>query len=136
MSSESGLEFRSVADDAWYYARVGLEGEVLRVKFLGFSEEDDEVFRASDFKSRREVEEFKDRFRAASVQLQDSACSEVVAGDRVCACFSFHFNDVRFYDAVVDGVHTPHSQKCLLLSLSFKLTLYSMKIKNSLLGLF
>jgi hypothetical protein len=126
MSSESGLEFRSVADDAWYYARVGLEGEVLRVKFLGFSEEDDEVFRASDFKSRREVEEFKDRFRAASVQLQDSACSEV----------SFHDNDVRFYDAVVDGVHTPHSQKCLLLSLSFKLTLYSMKIKNSLLGLF
>jgi hypothetical protein len=127
MSSESVLEFRSAGDDAWYSARVGLEGEVLRVKYLGFSEDDDEVFRASDFKSRREVDEFKDRFRAVSVQVQDSDCSEVVTGDRVCASFSFHDNDVRFYDALVDGVLTPHSKKCLLLSLSFKPTLYSIR---------
>jgi hypothetical protein len=105
MSSESVLEFRSAGDDAWYSARVGLEGEVLRVKYLGFSEDDE------------------DRFRAVSVQVQDSDCSEVVTGDRVCASFSFHDNDVRFYDAVVDGVLTPHSKKCLLLSLSFKPTL-------------
>ncbi|XP_062152978.1 uncharacterized protein LOC133861253 isoform X2 [Alnus glutinosa] len=112
MSSESVLEFRSAGDDAWYSARVGLEGEVLRVKYLGFSEDDDEVFRASDFKSRREVDEFKDRFRAVSVQVQDSDCSEVVTGDRVCASFSFHDNDVRFYDAVVDGVERrEHAQK-------------------------
>jgi len=113
MSSECVLEFRSPGDDAWYSARVAVEGEVLRVNYLGFSEEDDEVFRASSFKSRREVDVFKDRFRAVSIQVEDSNCSEVVTGDRVCASFSFHDDDVRFYDAFVDGVLTPHSQKCL-----------------------
>jgi len=132
MSSECVLEFRSPGDDAWYSARVAVEGEVLRVNYLGFSEEDDEVFRASSFKSRREVDVFKDRFRAVSIQVEDSNCSEVVTGDRVCASFSFHDDDVRFYDAFVDGLLTPHYKKFLFFfffffyhCMSFKPTLYS-----------
>ncbi|XP_059449652.1 uncharacterized protein LOC132180743 isoform X2 [Corylus avellana] len=115
MSSESVLEFRA-GDDAWYSVRVELEGEeeeeVLRVKYLGFSEEEDNKFRASDFKSGREVEKFKDRFRAVSVQVQDSDCSKVVTGNRVCASYSDRDDDVRFYDAFVDGVERrEHARK-------------------------
>jgi hypothetical protein len=126
MSSESVLEFRA-GDGAWYSVRVELEGEeeVLRVKYVGFTEEEDNKFRASDFKSRTEVEKFMDRFRAVSVQVQDSDCSKVVTGNRVCASYSERDDDVRFYDAVIDGVLTPHSQKCLLFLFSLKPTLYS-----------
>ncbi|XP_065629082.1 splicing factor U2af large subunit A-like [Quercus suber] len=45
------------------------------------------------------------RFRPISVQVQDSDCSKVSVGDIVCASFAFREDNVRFYDALVDGIY-------------------------------
>lgn len=102
-------EFRYRADDAWYSVRVILEGElgeVLRVKYDNFPDNNDNVFIAESFKSEEELYEFIARFRKVSAQLQDQDCSKVVKGNRVCASDSFGHDDVHFYDAIVDGVGT------------------------------
>ncbi|KAH1210425.1 hypothetical protein GmHk_15G044739 [Glycine max] len=59
------VEFRACKDDAWYTARVSLEGETLTVKYLNLPDEYDNAFRAS---------EFGERFRPLSKQVQDSEC--------------------------------------------------------------
>ncbi len=103
---EAELEYRSDGDDAWYSVTVVLEenGDVLRVKYCGFSEEHDKVYRGSELKSKSELRQVMDRFRPLSAQLQDSDCTNLSLGDVVCASFSFLHDDVRFYDAVLDGV--------------------------------
>ena len=103
---EAEMEYRADLDDAWYSVRVAAEenGDVLRVKFCGFSEEYDKVVRVSELKSKRDIHNLSERFRPMSVQVQDSDCSKVSVGDIVCASFAFREDDVRFYDALVDGV--------------------------------
>ncbi|KAH1210426.1 hypothetical protein GmHk_15G044739 [Glycine max] len=54
------VEFRACKDDAWYTARVSLEGETLTVKYLNLPDEYDNAFRAS---------EFGERFRPLSKQI-------------------------------------------------------------------
>ncbi|XAR55245.1 hypothetical protein NMG60_11035266 [Bertholletia excelsa] len=95
------LEFRATVDDAWYAVRVVPENDdSLVVKFLGFVEACDERFRASDFKTLDAVDDFLQRFRLVSEQLQDSQCSTLIAGTTVCSPIVFADDDVRFYDAV------------------------------------
>nr|POE83604.1 hypothetical protein CFP56_06695 [Quercus suber] len=43
------------------------------------------------------------RFRPISVQVQDFDCSKVSIGNIICASFAFCEDDVRFYDALVNG---------------------------------
>ncbi|XP_050279827.1 uncharacterized protein LOC126720939 isoform X1 [Quercus robur] len=111
---EAEMEYRADVDDAWYSVRVVAEenGDVLRVKFCGFSEECDKVLRGSELKSKRDIHNLSERFRPISVQVQDSDCSKVSVGDIVCASFAFREDDVRFYDALVDGVENhAHARK-------------------------
>ncbi|PON44254.1 SAWADEE domain containing protein [Parasponia andersonii] len=103
----SRLEFRSYTDDAWYSVRAvteGVSGDVLRIKYCGFADENDSVFRANDFSDLKHMMDFASRFRPVSVQLQDSECSKVDDGLLVCASHYFMADDLRFYDALVEGV--------------------------------
>ncbi|CAK9167194.1 unnamed protein product [Ilex paraguariensis] len=99
------LEFRSTADDAWYSARVVVENDTMTVKLCDFPDSVDEKFNAADFKTPEDVDEFVQRFRQISEQLQDSHCSRLVEGLTVCALFKLKEDDIRFYDAVVEAVH-------------------------------
>ncbi|CAL0323083.1 unnamed protein product [Lupinus luteus] len=98
------IEFRSYNDDAWYSVAVFIEGSTLRVKYLNFSDEHDDVFKSTDFNTLKEKNEFKGRFRQLSKQLQDNECRKLVKGVKVCASHSFTETDFKFYDAVVDAV--------------------------------
>ncbi|TYK31453.1 uncharacterized protein E5676_scaffold455G007670 [Cucumis melo var. makuwa] len=102
-ASSGDLEFLS-DDDAWYNANVKLQGKVLRVSYCEFSEEHDNVFDADHFQSLSELSVFEARFRPMSRQLQDSECPNVHPGMPVCASYSSRADDVRFYDALVEGV--------------------------------
>ncbi|XP_020231093.1 uncharacterized protein LOC109811697 isoform X2 [Cajanus cajan] len=104
-AAKYATEFRAYRDDAWYTVCVSLEGESLVVKYENFSAENDDVFEASQFSDWEELEDLKERFRPLSKQLQDSECRQLaLGGARVCASHAFAHDDVRFYDAVVDGV--------------------------------
>ncbi|WCJ37356.1 hypothetical protein M5689_018503 [Euphorbia peplus] len=98
------VEFRAIPDDAWYSVRAIFDGEKLTVKYDNFTEEEDSVFRADDFSSAEELEEFRTRFRPLSIQLQDNECKSVAEGMVVCASCCFTDADVRFFDAFVDAV--------------------------------
>jgi len=98
------VEFRSLADDAWYSVCTVLDGEKLTIKYQNFSDDDDSIFEVKNFKTLEELESLKDRFRPISAQLQDNECHKVVRGVVVCASHSFDGSDNRFYDAVVDDV--------------------------------
>ncbi|KAE8651356.1 uncharacterized protein LOC101219940 [Cucumis sativus] len=102
-SSSGDLEFLS-DDDAWYNATVKLEGDVLRVSHCEFSKEHDNVFDADHFQSLLELSVFEARFRPLSRQLQDYECPNVHPGMPVCASYSSRADDVRFYDARLEGV--------------------------------
>ncbi|TQE08112.1 hypothetical protein C1H46_006238 [Malus baccata] len=111
------MEFRSFKDDAWYDVRIETEGGNgcgggglrLRIKFLGFHDDQDEFVDANNFRSVSDVAELRSRFRSMSAQLQDSECSQVNRGMIVCAAHSALPDDRRFYDAVVDDVvHSKH----------------------------
>ncbi|WVY90047.1 hypothetical protein V8G54_035561 [Vigna mungo] len=102
-------EFRAYEDDAWYTVCLLFHGDTLTVKFLGFPTENDVVFQSSYFQNLKDLEVFKRRFRPLSKQLQDEECGLVTPGTRVCACHLFNNEDVRFYDAVVDGVFNGES---------------------------
>ncbi|KDP29952.1 hypothetical protein JCGZ_18521 [Jatropha curcas] len=99
------VEYRAIADDAWYSVRTVLNGEKLTVKYDNFSDENDSIFEPQNFKSVAEIEDFEKRFRPISIQLQDRECKNVPNGAVVCASHSFTGFDVRFFDAVVDDVH-------------------------------
>lgn len=106
------LEFRS-DDDAWYNVTAKLEGDVLRVSYCEFAGEHDNIFNANAFRSLSELSDFEARFRPSSRQLQDFECPNVGPGMAVCASYSSRADDVRFYDALVEGVrffyHFPSS---------------------------
>ncbi|QCE00769.1 hypothetical protein DEO72_LG7g2059 [Vigna unguiculata] len=105
-------EFRTYEDDAWYTVYVLFDGDTLRVKYLDFSPENDVVFHSSNFQNWTDLEAFKQRFRPLSKQLQDEECGLLNHGTRVCASHVFNQEDIRFYDAVVDGVQQrEHSWK-------------------------
>lgn len=99
-------EFRTYEDDAWYTVYVLFDGDTLRVKYLDFSPENDVVFHSSNFQNWTDLEAFKQRFRPLSKQLQDEECGLLNHGTRVCASHVFNQEDIRFYDAVVDGVYS------------------------------
>ncbi|KAG5113417.1 hypothetical protein AAZX31_13G170300 [Glycine max] len=106
------VEFRACKDDAWYATRVSLEGETLKVKYFNFPDEYDNAFRASEFGDLEKLQEFGERFRTLSKQAQDSDCRSLAEGVWVCACHCFGDDDLRYYDAVVDGVqHGKHYWK-------------------------
>ncbi|ONI18089.1 hypothetical protein PRUPE_3G196400 [Prunus persica] len=104
------LEFRSQMDDAWYDARIVMDGyDCLRVKFIGFPDDHDEVFDANNLTSFKDIAEFRRRFRPVSVQVQDNECSQVAKGTLVCVAHAVCPDDRRFYDAVVYKVlHEEH----------------------------
>lgn len=102
---EPEIEFRSPVDDAWYNARPFLDGEKLTVRLVDFTDDQNEVYEAGKFTSVEVLNDLESRFRSISVQLQDSECSKVVEGIRVCASYSTD-HDLRFYDAVVENVGT------------------------------
>lgn len=115
-------EFRAYNDDAWYSVcvtrAVTIEGkQSLRIRYENFSDDQDNVFEPSDLESLEKIQEFGERFRPLSKQIQDDECHVVVPGVRVCACYSFSHDDVRFYDAVVDGVRYSLTNSPLLFPL-------------------
>ncbi|KAF9600639.1 hypothetical protein IFM89_011222 [Coptis chinensis] len=92
-------------DDAWYTVNLALQGEVLTVKFIGFSDAYDEKYKATDFKTPKDLEGFIEKFRPTSLQLQDYECNKAIEGSIVCASYVFNDgNEVKFYDAVVAEV--------------------------------
>ncbi|XP_068337073.1 uncharacterized protein [Pyrus communis] len=96
------VEFRSGLDDAWYDVLIANDGcDRLRVKFVGFGDDHDELYEVSELSSFNDIDEFSRRFRPLSVQVQDTDCSQVVKGMLVCASHSIRRGDRRFYDAVV-----------------------------------
>ncbi|KAL5537695.1 hypothetical protein UlMin_042906 [Ulmus minor] len=103
---EEEVEFRTFTDDAWYSVRLLVEeaGATIRVKFCGFNDDNDNVFHVDDFRNVEDLDGFASRFRPLSLQLQDSECSKVVNGLLVCASHYFNQDDLRFFDAVVEGV--------------------------------
>lgn len=118
----SEIEFRSCDDDAWYNVQVTLEGEEgdsfgrLRVKFCGLKDQEDHIFHSEDFSSLKELDDFSARFRTLSLQLQDAECYKISKGFTVCASHHFKKDDLRFFDAVVEGV------SLFFISLIFTLT--------------
>ncbi|KAL5974356.1 hypothetical protein ACLOJK_031020 [Asimina triloba] len=101
---EAALEFRPSEDDAWYAVTLVLDGETLNVKFVNFGPEFDEKFRPTDFKDEASVQQFKERIRPSSVQLQDSMCRKAIEGMTICASYTFSDDEVKFYDAVIVDV--------------------------------
>ncbi|KAK9285816.1 hypothetical protein L1049_025017 [Liquidambar formosana] len=101
--ADACIEFRA-SDDAWYSVWIVLSCDTLTVKYCNFSEGYDERFRAGDFKTVKEVDNFGERFRPISAQLQDCECRKVIEGKMVCASHVFSEEDVRFYDAFVEEV--------------------------------
>ena len=99
-------EFRNYEDGAWYAVMVTLqEKEILQVSYKKFNDGyDDDLFHPSLFDSLEKLNEFEKRFRLVSVQAQDHECHKLVQGARVCASLRFNYDDLRFYDAVVDKV--------------------------------
>ncbi|OVA19762.1 Indole-3-glycerol phosphate synthase [Macleaya cordata] len=97
------LDFRST-DDAWYTILLALENETLTVKYVGFSEEYNEEYNAGDFKNLKQVEFFEEKFRPASVQLQDTECWMLVTGMTVSASYVYSEFDLKFYNAVIDSI--------------------------------
>lgn len=96
------LEFRAFQDDAWYEIELVNHGDnALTIKYMNFSEEWDEIYHVGRFKSIKEIEDFQNRFRCSSVQLQDRECKKVVMGMTVCATNSCNILEVKFYDAIV-----------------------------------
>lgn len=117
------LEFRSQMDDAWYDARIVMDGyDCLRVKFVGFPDDQDEVFDANNLTSFKDIAEFRRRFRPMSVQIQDNECSQVTKGTLVCVAHAICPDDRRFYDAVVYKVSFPPSLSSLPFSLPISLS--------------
>ncbi|XP_023554491.1 uncharacterized protein LOC111811711 isoform X2 [Cucurbita pepo subsp. pepo] len=102
-AASGDLEFRS-DDNAWYNVTVKLEGDVLRISYSEFAGEHDNVFTANHFRSLSELSDFEGRFRPLSRQLQDYECPNIDPGMPVCASYSSRADDVRFYDALVEGV--------------------------------
>ncbi|XXG55196.1 hypothetical protein AAC387_Pa03g2914 [Persea americana] len=99
------IEFRASEDDAWYGVNLVLEGETLMVKFSDFPDDSsDERFRASDFGDSKALEDFTERFRPVSVQLQDHECRKVIEGKMVCVSQSCGENELKFFDAMIEMV--------------------------------
>ncbi|KAK4344180.1 hypothetical protein RND71_037274 [Anisodus tanguticus] len=78
----------------------------MTVKLEGYPETYDVKFIANkDFKCKEEIDDFGDRFRSISPQLQDSECCSVKEGMIVCAaCNAFGKDYMLFYDAVVEAL--------------------------------
>ncbi|XP_077222924.1 SAWADEE protein isoform X2 [Tasmannia lanceolata] len=98
------LDFRSSSDDAWYAVRLIFENDILTVKYSNLSDKWDERFKTGEFKDLKTLEDFKERFRPTSIQLQDKDCVKMNKGRIVCVSYVFGDNDLRFYDAVIDSV--------------------------------
>ncbi|XP_057954193.1 uncharacterized protein LOC131148497 isoform X2 [Malania oleifera] len=102
-AADTDLEFL-YSNDSWYSVRLVLHADMLTVKYRDFPDIYDERFVPGGFKNADEVKRFRERFRPASLQLQDSECSKVERGMKVCASYSFKDDDVRFQDAIVEEV--------------------------------
>ncbi|KAK6918712.1 SAWADEE domain [Dillenia turbinata] len=106
------LDFRAYEDDAWYAVRLSLlhppQGHIiLSVAYAELGAGVPDVcFSASQFTSRKDLDEFASRFRPTSVQLQDNECSKVIEGMLVSACHRFADAQLLFYDAFVDSVES------------------------------
>ncbi|XP_047331247.1 uncharacterized protein LOC124934786 [Impatiens glandulifera] len=98
------IEFRSTANDSWYSARAVMEDDSIIINLQSFPKSS-EKFTISDFKTFDSVDDFIHRFRSLSNQLQDTECSKVIKGMKVCASYAFSPNDIRFYDALVEMVN-------------------------------
>ncbi|KFK29038.1 hypothetical protein AALP_AA7G080600 [Arabis alpina] len=98
------MEFRSPEDEAWYGVEVWSLCNDLVVNFNGFSHEYDEVYPLEDFKNSEQIQEFEERFRVCSVQMQDLECPIVSEGTKVCATCPSDTGEVKFYDAIMVGV--------------------------------
>ncbi|KAL8144813.1 hypothetical protein AgCh_003142 [Apium graveolens] len=95
------LEFRCADDDAWYSVRSVLSYDTLTIQFENFPERS---YTVSDFDSVEKIDEFAQRVRPVSTQLQDFECYKIKEGMRVCASLSWREDDLRYYDAVVEAI--------------------------------
>ncbi|KAJ9177124.1 hypothetical protein P3X46_012374 [Hevea brasiliensis] len=98
------MEFQSPEDNAWYDVILLWDNEMLTVKYVNFPEDFNEIYDVGKFKTLEELEDFKQRFRQSSVQLQDHDCKKVVLGKTFCASYNFENGDVKFFDALVAEV--------------------------------
>ncbi|XP_022135663.1 uncharacterized protein LOC111007565 isoform X2 [Momordica charantia] len=129
------IEFRCLDDDAWYNVAVKLEGDALRIMYCGFAVEHDNVFSANDFRSLSDLSDFEARFRPLSRQLQDCECRKVDPGMAVCASYSSRIDDVRFYDALVEG-HGPKHGNLTIASIADMCQIQAGKINDTVLPTF
>ncbi|RXI01474.1 hypothetical protein DVH24_014823 [Malus domestica] len=81
------VEFRSGLDAPWYDGKDGCDR--LRVKFVGYGDDHDEVYEVSELSSFNDIDEFRRRFRQVSVQVQDTEC---VSAATNTAPFSQHYH--------------------------------------------
>ncbi|KAL4185752.1 hypothetical protein AMTRI_Chr10g7490 [Amborella trichopoda] len=96
------LEFRA-SDDAWYDVELSLENDALSMKFSV----DLPVFMkymVDYFEDLKKVNEFSERFRAVSTQLQDEECWTVLDGMTVCASQDLGQHGRKFFDALIKKV--------------------------------
>lgn len=101
MAPDFSMEYCHPDDEAWYDVSFLCDGEMLTLKYANFSEIFNETFHAGNFKTMEELEDFKERFRLSSVQLQDQECNKIVPGKTVCAAYKFANGEVKFFDAIV-----------------------------------
>ncbi|XP_038888478.1 uncharacterized protein LOC120078315 isoform X2 [Benincasa hispida] len=133
-AASGDIEFQC-DDDAWYNVTVKLEGDDLRISYCEFGEEHDNVFNANHFRSLSELSNFEARFRPLSRQLQDSECPNVDPGMPVCASYSSQADDVRFYDALVEG-HGPNSGNLTIASIANMCQIQFDEINDTVLATF
>lgn len=106
-------KFEFQADDgAWYNVLLELNDDALTVNYCLLSSDDHEVFKPTHFTTLDDLESFARRFRPSSLQLQDDECQKVVPCMRVLAACRSGYDDVRFYEAIIEEV-VSISRHCL-----------------------
>ncbi|KAL1201169.1 hypothetical protein V5N11_030963 [Cardamine amara subsp. amara] len=98
------IEFRSPEDEAWYAVEISEMCDALLISFNGFTEEYEEFYTPDSFKNSDEIQEFEERLRVTSQQMQDLECPMVVDSTKVCATCPSVTGEVKFYDATVVSV--------------------------------
>uniref|UniRef100_A0ACD5TGY9 Uncharacterized protein n=1 Tax=Avena sativa TaxID=4498 RepID=A0ACD5TGY9_AVESA len=100
------LECRSLTDDAWYDARLLLQGGSLRVMFQDYVEELDDWYDpdAAELASPRGVAALRARFRVPSPPLDDARCGDLRHGQQLCVLCAMSNGERKYYDAVLDSV--------------------------------
>uniref|UniRef100_M1BGX0 SAWADEE domain-containing protein n=1 Tax=Solanum tuberosum TaxID=4113 RepID=M1BGX0_SOLTU len=106
-SAKYDLEYWYKGDDSWYGVLVMVDGEMMTVKFEGYSKKFDvKLLAVTSNRRRKSMNSSGGLGMSVSPQLQDNECGSVKEGVIVCAaCNAFGKDDMLFYDAVVEAIH-------------------------------